>query len=127
VNVCRRVSTALMPPYDTIGQGARTASVNDMDETSGLVHGDQPWLWGMATPAVAYCHIPPPAPRRRWCSAWPTGGASWCVSSLLFVQRGDTSSQLDPPGRVSTGRPYPVITYEKMNLVTVRCSRLAMR
>jgi transposase len=52
-----RVSTAIMPHDDTIGQVARTAAVHYMDETSWFVHGDRHWLWGMAPPAVAYCHM----------------------------------------------------------------------
>jgi transposase len=54
-----RVSEALVPHYDTIGQAARTAPVNDIDETSWLVHGHRHWLWVMANPEVAYFQIHP--------------------------------------------------------------------
>jgi hypothetical protein len=54
-----RVSTAIVPYYDTIGQGARSAGVNYIDETSWLVHGDRHWLWVMANPEVAYFQIHP--------------------------------------------------------------------
>ena len=36
-----RVSEAIVPHYDTMGQVARTAPVNYIDETSWLVHGDR--------------------------------------------------------------------------------------
>jgi transposase len=54
-----RVSAAIVPHYDTIGQVALQAPVNDMDETSWLRHGDRHWLWVMANPLVAYCQRPP--------------------------------------------------------------------
>jgi transposase len=54
-----RVSEAIVPYYDTIGQVARTAPVNYIDETSWLVHGDRHWLWVMANPEVAYFQIHP--------------------------------------------------------------------
>jgi transposase len=52
-----RVSEAIVPHYDTIGQVARTAPVNYIDETSWLMHGDRHWLWVMANPGVAYFQI----------------------------------------------------------------------
>jgi transposase len=52
-----RVSEALLPHYDMIGQVARTAPVNYIDETSWLVHGDWYWLWVMANSGVAYFQI----------------------------------------------------------------------
>jgi transposase len=51
------VSAAIVPHYNTIGQVARTAPVNYIDETSWLVHGDRHWLWVMANPLVAYFQI----------------------------------------------------------------------
>jgi transposase len=54
-----RVSAAIVPHDDTIGQVARTAPVNYIDETSWLVHGDRHWLWVMANPVVAYFQIHP--------------------------------------------------------------------
>jgi hypothetical protein len=35
-----------------------TLLVNDIDETSWLLHGDRQWLWGMAHPAAASFQIP---------------------------------------------------------------------
>lgn len=52
-----RVGAAIGPHYDMIGQVARTAPVNDIDETSWLVHGDRHWLWVMTNPGVAYFQI----------------------------------------------------------------------
>jgi len=54
-----RVSTAIMPHYAAIGEVARASRVNDIDETSWLVHGDRCWLWVMANPEVAYFQIHP--------------------------------------------------------------------
>jgi transposase len=52
-----RGSAALIPHYDTIGQVARTAPVNYIDETSWLTHGDRHWLWVLATPVGASCQL----------------------------------------------------------------------
>lgn len=52
-----RVSAAILPHYNTIGQVARTAPVNYIDETSWLTHGDRHWLWVMANPVVAYFQL----------------------------------------------------------------------
>jgi transposase len=54
-----RVSEAIIPYYNAIGQVARTAPVSYIDETSWLLHGDRSWLWVMATSAVAYFQIHP--------------------------------------------------------------------
>jgi transposase len=54
-----RVSEAIVPSYDAIGTVARTASVNYIDETSWLMHGERNWLWVMANPEVAYFQIHP--------------------------------------------------------------------
>jgi transposase len=54
-----RVSEALVPYYTAIGEVARAALVNYIDETSWLTHGDRHWLWGMANPQVAYFQIHP--------------------------------------------------------------------
>ena len=53
-NMVDRVSEAIVPHYTAIGAVARTASVNYIDETSRLTHGDRHWLWVMANPEVAY-------------------------------------------------------------------------
>ena len=53
-----RVSEAIGAHDTAIGEVARTSLGNYMDETSGLLHGDRQWLWGMAHPAVAYFPIP---------------------------------------------------------------------
>lgn len=39
-----RVSAAIVPHYETMGQVARQAPVHDIDETSWLMHGDRHWL-----------------------------------------------------------------------------------
>jgi transposase len=54
-----RVSEALVPHDTAIGEVARTAPVNYIDETSWLTHGDRHWLWVMANPEVAYFLIHP--------------------------------------------------------------------
>jgi transposase len=54
-----RVSEALVPHYTAIGEVARAASVNYIDETSWLLHGERHWLWVMANPEVAYFQIYP--------------------------------------------------------------------
>jgi transposase len=54
-----RVAAAIVPHDDMIGQVARSAAVNDVDETSWLTQGDRPWLWVMANAEVAYFHIHP--------------------------------------------------------------------
>jgi transposase len=58
-NMVDRVSEAIGPHDTASGEVARTSWVHDVDETSWLLHGDRQWLWGMATPAVAYCQLHP--------------------------------------------------------------------
>jgi transposase len=58
-NMVDRVSEAIVPHYDLIGQMARSAVVNHLDETSWLTQGDQQWLWVMTNPLVAYFQIHP--------------------------------------------------------------------
>lgn len=52
-----RVSQALAPHYEAIGQVARAAPVNHLDETSWLTQGVRYWLWVMTNPFVAYFQI----------------------------------------------------------------------
>jgi transposase len=52
-----RVSEAIGPHDTALGEVARTSLVNSMNETSWLMHSDRQWLWGMATPAVAYFQL----------------------------------------------------------------------
>jgi transposase len=54
-----RVSAAIVPHDDAIGQIARGAVVNYVDETSWRLHGDRCWLWVMANPVVAYFQMHP--------------------------------------------------------------------
>jgi transposase len=54
-----RVSEAIGPHYTAIGQVARNALVNYIDETSWRTSGDRRWLWVMANPLVAYFQIHP--------------------------------------------------------------------
>jgi len=58
-NMVDRVSAALMPHYTAIGEVARAALVNYIDETSWRTGGDRRWLWVMANPLVAYFQIHP--------------------------------------------------------------------
>jgi len=58
-NMVDRVSEAIGPHDTASGEVARTSWVNDVDETSWLLPGDRQWLWGMATPAVAYFQLHP--------------------------------------------------------------------
>lgn len=53
-NVIDRVSLALIPTYDRIGQVAKTQSVNHVDETSWRQSGKLKWLWTMVSGCVAY-------------------------------------------------------------------------
>lgn len=54
-----RVSEAIVPYYNAIGQVARTTLVSSIDAPSWLLHGDRNWRWVMANPEVAYCQIHP--------------------------------------------------------------------
>ena len=64
-----RVSEAIVPSYDAIGTVARTASVNYIDETSWLMHGERHWLWVMANPAGGLLPDPPESLQSRVCAA----------------------------------------------------------
>ncbi|VBB44962.1 transposase [uncultured Desulfatiglans sp.] len=52
-----RACAAIQPHYETIGQAARQAPVNHIDETSHRLNGLLQWLWVMAGPAVAFFMI----------------------------------------------------------------------
>jgi transposase len=54
-----RVSETILPHDTAIGEVARTAPVNSIDETSWLLHGDRHWLWVMANPRVASFQMHP--------------------------------------------------------------------
>ena len=54
-----RVSEAIVPYYNAIGEVARASLVNYIDETSWLMHGDRHWLWVMAHSLVAYFQLSP--------------------------------------------------------------------
>jgi hypothetical protein len=58
-NFATEPSEALVPHDAAIGEMARTAAINDMDETSWLMHGDRHWRWVMANPLVAYFQMHP--------------------------------------------------------------------
>jgi transposase len=49
-----RVSEAITPHYEAIGQQARQAKVNYIDETAWYQHGMLAWLWVMVNPTVAF-------------------------------------------------------------------------
>jgi transposase len=53
-NVIDRVSAALKPPYDRIGQVVRIQPVNHVDETSWRQGGKLKWLWTMVNKDHAY-------------------------------------------------------------------------
>ena len=72
-----RVSEAPAPHYDTIGQVARTAPVNSIDETSWLVHGDRHWLWVMANSEVAYFQMHPNRSKAAFGQLIADWRASW--------------------------------------------------
>jgi hypothetical protein len=42
-----RVSAAIKPHYEVIAEKARSAPVNDIDETAWYQHGMLAWLWAM--------------------------------------------------------------------------------
>jgi transposase len=52
-----RVSAAIKPHYDRIGEVARTTEVNHVDETSHTKKGVLQWLWVMTNATVAFFMI----------------------------------------------------------------------
>jgi transposase len=52
-----RVSEAITPHYEAIGQQARQAKVNYIDETAWYQHGLLAWLWVMVNPTVAFFKV----------------------------------------------------------------------
>ncbi len=54
-----RVSEAIEPHYDAIGEKARSSVVNFIDETSWFLNGVLMWLWVMANTSVAFYLIHP--------------------------------------------------------------------
>jgi transposase len=57
--VLDRVSEAIKPHYDGIGEEARQQDVNHADETSWLFKGALCWLWVLASASVAFFMIHP--------------------------------------------------------------------
>lgn len=57
--VIDRISEAIKPHYEAIGEEARKAKVNHIDETSHRRQGALQWLWVMANTAVAFFMIHP--------------------------------------------------------------------
>ena len=57
--VLDRASEAISPHYERIGEEARFASVNYIDETSYRLKAKLQWLWVMANSAVAFFMIHP--------------------------------------------------------------------
>lgn len=57
--VIDRASEALIPAYNRIGDEARRAHVNYIDETSWFQHGILRWLWVMANHKTAFFKIHP--------------------------------------------------------------------
>lgn len=58
-NVIDRVSEAIKPHYDAIGEVAQNSRINHLDETSWFQSGVLKWLWVMANSAVSYFMIHP--------------------------------------------------------------------
>ena len=56
-NVIDRVSTAILPHYESIAEVARNAPVNHVDETSWRCKGLLKWLWVMGNTMVAFFMI----------------------------------------------------------------------
>lgn len=54
-----RSSQAILPIYDTIGNQARRAPVNGVDETSWFQSGKLQWLWTLVNDMVAFFMIHP--------------------------------------------------------------------
>ncbi len=54
-----RVSDAVLPAYDKIGEVARNSYCNYIDETSWFNENDLQWLWAMVNDQVAYYRIDP--------------------------------------------------------------------
>lgn len=54
-----RVSEAIKPHYEAIGEVARAAKINYIDETPWLKNGVLIWLWAMVNTTVAYFLIHP--------------------------------------------------------------------
>ena len=52
-----RTSEAIKPLYEAIGQAARQAKVNYIDETPWYQNGILMWLWVMVNPSVAFFKI----------------------------------------------------------------------
>ena len=54
-----RSSEAILPVYEHIGQAARSASCNYIDETSWFKENTLQWLWAMVNEKVAFYRIDP--------------------------------------------------------------------
>ena len=57
--VIDRSSTAIEPVYQRIGQAARSAECNYIDETSWFTDNDLQWLWAMVNERVAFYRVDP--------------------------------------------------------------------
>jgi transposase len=58
-NVIDRVSEAIRPHYEAIGDVARRAEVNYIDETSWVRNGALMWIWTMVSATVAFFMVHP--------------------------------------------------------------------
>jgi Transposase IS66 family len=95
-----RVSEALAPHYETIGQGAHAAPVNHLDETSWFTHGARQWLWVMTNPFVAYFQIHPTRSKAAFDHLIGIGAAFWSVMTMGCINR----------GRVFVRRVWPILS-----------------
>jgi transposase len=64
--VIDRVSEAVLPAYEKIGETARSQEVGFIDETSWLKSGKLHWLWVMATATVAFYLVHPKRSREAF-------------------------------------------------------------
>jgi len=64
--VIDRVTNALAPAYEKIGQTARSQKVGYVDETSWFKAGKLHWLWVMVTALMALYLVHPNRPRKAF-------------------------------------------------------------
>lgn len=111
--VIDRTSDALTPVYDEIGQQARKAKVNHIDETSWFQSGKLCWLWTMVNHTVALFMVHPNRSKKafvqliedwksilvsdnygtyvNWVNSRQTGWAHYIRKAKALVERQDES------------------------------------
>lgn len=83
-----RVSPAIVPHDDMMGQVARTVSVNDIDETAWLMHGERHWLWVMANPQGASFPIHPARSKAAFVQRIADWTGSWSAMGMWSISAG---------------------------------------